>query len=145
MGAGNWDFSTYWQVNHSGDGRGPPAINGAPANNASPPSRYEVYRYEIEQGFVADRSPGGESGAPVCYGGGELSGMPDRRILHAAVINCRSLNLNAGARLNIPVAAFGKFFLTLPLTRSQTDLYVEIVDLVKPGDEVNFDLVQLYR
>jgi hypothetical protein len=61
------------------------------------------------------------------------------------VVNCRSLGLNAGARSDIPVAAFAKFFLTLPLSRAQTDLYVEIVDLVKPGDEVNLDLVQLYR
>jgi hypothetical protein len=74
-----------------------------------------------------------------------LSATPDRRILHAAVVNCRSLGLNAGARFSIPVAAFGKFFLSLPLSRSQTDLYVEIVDLVKPGDGVNYDMVQLYR
>jgi hypothetical protein len=145
MGAGDWDFSTYWQVNHSGDGRGPPTVNGSPASNATPPSRYQVYRYEIEQGFVADRSPGGESGAPACYGGGALSGEPDRRILHAAVVNCRSLGLNAGVRASIPVAAFAKFFLALPLSRSQTDLYVETVDLVKPGDGVNRDMVQLYR
>jgi Putative Flp pilus-assembly TadE/G-like len=145
MGAGDWDFSTYWQVNHGGAGRSPPAVSGAPASNANPPNRYEVYRYEIEQGFVADRSPGGESGAPACYGGGELPHRPDRRILHAAVINCRALDLSAGARSNIPVAAFGKFFLTLPLSRSQSDLYVEMVDLVKPGDDVNFDMVQLYR
>jgi Flp pilus assembly protein TadG len=145
MGAGNWDFSTYWQVNHSGDGRSPPVVNGAPASNSNPPSRYDVYRYEIDQGYVADRSPGGESGVPACYSGGELSGQPDRRILHAAVVNCQSLGLNAGARSDIPVAAFGKFFLTLPLSRTQTDLYVELVDLVKPGDGVNFDMVQLYR
>ena len=145
MGAGNWDFNTYWQVNHSGDGRNPPLVNGAPANNANPPSRYDVYRYEIEQRYVADRSPGGETGAPACYSGGELSDQPDRRIAPAAVVNCRSLGLNVGARSNIPVAAFGKFFLTLPLSRSQTDLYVELVDLVKPGDQVNFDMVQLYR
>jgi hypothetical protein len=145
MGAGDWDFSTYWQVNHSGNGRGLPTVNGSPASNANPPSRYEVYRYEIEQGSVADRSPGGESGAPACYGGGQLSGEPDRRILHAAVVNCRSLGLNAGVRASIPVAAFAKFFLALPLSRSQTDLYVETVDLVKPGDGVNRDLVQLYR
>jgi hypothetical protein len=145
MGAGDWDFSTYWQVNHSGDGRNPPTVSGGPANNANPPSRYEVYRYEIELGFVADRSPGGESGAPACYGGGQLSGAPDRRILHAAVVNCRSLGLNAGVRASVPVAAFGKFFLALPLSRSQTDLYVETVDLVKPGDGVNYDMVQLYR
>jgi Flp pilus assembly protein TadG len=145
MGAGNWDFSTYWQVNHSGDGRSPPTVNGAPASNSNPPSRYDVYRYEIDQGYVTDRSPGGESGAPACYSGGELSGQPDRRILHAAVVNCQNLGLNAGARSDIPVAAFGKFFLTLPLSRAQTDLYVELVDLVKPGDGVNFDMVQLYR
>jgi hypothetical protein len=144
MGAGDWDFSTYWQVNHSGDGRNPPTINGSPASNANPPSRYDVYRYEIEQGFVADRSPGGESGVPACYGG-QLSEAPDRRILHAAVVNCRSLGLNAGVRASVPVAAFGKFFLSLPLSRSQTDLYVETVDLVKPGDSVNYDMVQLYR
>jgi Flp pilus assembly protein TadG len=145
MGAGDWDFSTYWQVNHSGDGRSPPVINGAPASNTNPPSRYDVYRYEIDQGYVADRSPGGESGTPACYKGSGLSDVPDRRILHAAVVNCQSLGLNAGARFDVPVAAFGKFFLTLPLSRSQTDLYAETVDLVKPGDEVNFDLVQLYR
>jgi hypothetical protein len=145
IGAGDWDFDTYWQVNHGGDGRGPPMVDGAPASNANPPGRYAVYRYEIEQGYVADRSPGGESGAPACYAGDSLPGIPDRRIMYAAVINCRSLGLNAGARGDIPVAAFAKFFLTLPLSRSQTDLYVETVDLVKPGDDVNFDLVQLYR
>jgi hypothetical protein len=43
------------------------------------------------------------------------------------------------------VAAFGKLFLTLPLAQSQTDLYVELVGLVRPGDGVSFDVVQLYR
>jgi hypothetical protein len=46
---------------------------------------------------------------------------------------------------NVPVAAFGKFFLALPLARSQTDLYVELMGLVKPGDGADFDMVQLYR
>jgi hypothetical protein len=145
MGAGDWDFDTYWRANHSADGRIPPNVNGGPANNTNPPPRYDVYRYEIERGFVSDRSAGGETGAPACYGGDLLSGIPDRRILYAAVINCRSLGLDAGARWSIPVAAFAKFFLTLPLARSQTDLYVEPVALVRPGDPVNFDLVQLYR
>jgi hypothetical protein len=145
IGGGDWDFSTYWQVNHGGSGRGPPNVDGAPASNSSPPTRYSVYRYEIEQGLAGDRSPGGESGTPACYGGDDVSDRTDRRILYAAVVNCRSLGLNAGARWNIPVAAFVKFFLTLPLTRSQTDVYVETVDLVRPGDPVNFDLVQLYR
>jgi hypothetical protein len=45
----------------------------------------------------------------------------------------------------VPVAAFGKLFLTLPLQPSQTDLYVELVGLIKPGDRSDFEMVQLYR
>jgi Flp pilus assembly protein TadG len=145
MGNGMWDFSTYWQVNHGGDGREPPMIDGKTASNSDPPSRYDVYRYEIAHGYVADHSPGGESGAPACYGGGGLSDNPDRRVLYAAIVNCASLNLRGGPEANIPVAAFGKFFLTLPLQPSQTDLYVEAAGLVKPGDGSDFEMVQLYR
>jgi Flp pilus assembly protein TadG len=144
MGEGNWDFDTYWQVNH-GDSGLRSNLNGGPASNADVPSRYRVYRYEIEQGRVADVSLGGESGAPACYRGGDLSGTPDRRILHAAIVNCQSLQLEGEVQSTVPVAAFGKLFLTLPLARSQTDLYVEMVGLVRPGDGVSFDVVQLYR
>src|SRR5262245_6178037 len=143
MGEGNWDFDTYWQVNH-GDSEPPPILNGGAASNADVPSRYRVYRYEIEQGHVADVSVGGESGAPTCYRG-DLSGTLDRRILHAAIVNCQSLQLVGEVQSTVPVAAFGKLFLTLPLARSQTDLYVELVGLVRPGDGVSFDVVQLYR
>src|SRR5499427_2273153 len=144
MGEGNWDFETYWRVNH-GDSEPPPTLTGGAASNADVPSRYRVYRYEIEEGHVADVSVGGESGAPACYSGDYLSGTPDRRIFHAAIVNCQSLQLEGEAQFNVPVAAFGKFFLTLPLERSQTDLYVEMVGLVRPGDGVSFDVVQLYR
>jgi Putative Flp pilus-assembly TadE/G-like len=145
MGNGNWNFATYWQVNHGADGRSPPTVNGAPASNSNLPSRYEVYRYEIDEGFVSDRSLGGESGTPACYRGGALPDVPDRRVLQAAIINCQSLGLVGGAQSNVPVAAFGKLFLTLPLQRSQSDLYVEIIGLMKPDDSGNFDMVQLYR
>jgi hypothetical protein len=145
MGEGNWDFDTYWQVNH-GDSSPPSNLNGGTADNSDVLSRYRVYRYEIEHGHVGDVSLGGESGAPACYAGsGELSAVPDRRILHAAIVNCQSLQLVGEAQSDIPVAAFGKFFLTLPLARSQTDLYVELVGLVRPGDGVSYDVVQLYR
>ena len=145
MGNGDWDFETYWQVNHGADGRPTPVINGALASNSSPPSRYAVYRHEIDQGYVADQSPGGETGAPACYSGGALADVPDRRVLYAAIINCQSMGLAGEGPTNVPVAAFGKFFLALPLARSQTDLYVELMGLVKPGDGADFDMVQLYR
>jgi hypothetical protein len=145
MGNGSWNFATYWQVNHAADGRAPPDIDGSSAANSNLPSRYAIYRYEIEQGYVPDHSPGGESGAPACYGGGVLSDIPDRRVLYSAIINCQSLGLAGGNQSNVPVAAFGKLFLTLPLQRSQTDLYVELIGLVGPGDDGNFEMVQLYR
>ena len=131
MGNGDWNFSTYWQVNHGADGRAPPTINGGPASNSNLPTRYGVYRYEIEQGYVTDRSPGGETGAPACYGGGVLSDAPDRRVL-----TCRHQLSEPGTARGIiacPVAAFRKLFLTLPLQQAQTDIYAEIVGLVKPA------------
>ena len=76
MGEGNWDFDSYWQVNH-GDSEPPQSLSGGAASNTDVPSRYRVYRYEIEQGRVADVSIGGELGAPACYSGGDL---PGRRI-----------------------------------------------------------------
>jgi Flp pilus assembly protein TadG len=146
MGDGHWDFDTYWQVNHGGSGRQPPTVNGSPANNSNLLSRYSVYRYEISQGMIDDRSPGGESGAPACYGGGALTDAPDRRIVQAAVVNCLSLDLGQGPQSTIPVAAFAKFFLTLPLAPSQTNIFVETVGLMNPSDRtLNFDMVQLYR
>ena len=142
MGEGNWDLNTYWDVNHQGKA---PALEDGSGNIVDAPSRYRVYRYEIEHGLVGDVSQGGESGAPACYRGDDLTGIPDRRILHAAIINCQSVPSMDDTQANVPVAAFGKFFLTLPLQRSQTDLYVELVGLVQPGDGVSFDVVQLYR
>ena len=146
MGNGIWDFATYWQVNHGSSGRPPPNVGGEPASNGNPPSRYSVYRYEIDQGYLDDLSPGGETGTPACYSGGALPGRPDRRVLQAAVVNCLGLNRGEGGRANIPVAAFAKFFLALPLMLSQTELYVEIIGLVTPGDgTLDFETVQLYR
>jgi len=129
----------HWQVNHRSDAGPSAMVDGGLSDNTDVPSRYRVYRYEIEQGLV------GELGAPACYRGEDLSAVPDRRILHAAVINCQSLRSVDEPHSNVPVAAFGKFFLTLPLAPAQTDLHVEMVGLVRPGDGVSFDVVQLYR
>jgi hypothetical protein len=145
MGKGDWDFDTYWQVNHGPAGRDVPVIDGEQVSNTNPPSRYTTYRYEIEHGYVADKSPGGEGGAPACYAGGDLSDVPDRRVLEVAVLNCQNLGLAGAVQAAVPVAAFAKFFLTLPLARSQTDLYAELAGLVKPHDPGNFEAVQLYR
>ena len=137
VGNGVWDCAGYWSVAHS----------AGPGKNYPPPdctstatiSRYGVYQYEMN--YIRDRSPGGEIGDPQC----NPLGIKFRRVLNAAIINCYSNSevLSSGAR-NVPIAAFGKFFLTLPATAGALP-YAEFLGLIKPTDSVNHDKVQLYR
>jgi hypothetical protein len=91
--------------------------------------------------YIADRSPGAEIGDPQC----NPLGIKYRRVLNAAIINCASNPeaMSNGAR-DVPVAAFGKFFLTVPAATGPS-LYAEFLGLIKPTDAVNHDMVQLYR
>lgn len=145
VGNGMWDVEKYWSTNHGAAGRARPAA----WTNADPPSRYEVYRYEIDQGFVNDASPGepgkaGETGAPACNGPGRSN--PDRRIMYGAVINCIENADKFNGSSELPVEAFAKFFLTRPVD-SSNDIRGEFVGLVEPNTDqgVVHDSVQLYR
>ena len=91
--------------------------------------------------YMGDRSVEGEFAAPQC----NLLGSKYRRVLDAAIINCGSITeaMTSDTR-NIPVAGFGKFFLTLPAA-SGAGLYAEFLGLIEPTDTVNHDMVQLYR
>jgi hypothetical protein len=146
MGNGSWDFETYWRVNHGASGRPPPLVGSEPASNSNLPSRYSIYRYEIEQGIVGDISYAGETGAPACYAGDLLQGTPDRRVVQAAVINCLRTDVREGSLSNVPIVGFGKFFLTLPMLPRQTELNTEFLGMVTPGDgTLDFETVLLYR
>ena len=102
-------------------------------------SRYSVYQYEMN--YITDRSPGAEIGDPQC----NPLGIKYRRVLNAAIINCGSNPevISNNAR-DVPVAGFGKFFLTVPAA-SGPSLYAEFLGLIKPTDNLNHDKVQLYR
>jgi Flp pilus assembly protein TadG len=136
VGNGTWDCASYWSVAHSaGPGRNLPPSGCTSAANIS---RYSVYQYEMN--YISDRSPGAEFGAPLC----NPLGMRNRRILNAAIINCGSSPVTVTSdALNVPVAGFGQFFLTLPAAGAGP--YAEFLGLVKPTDLVNHDMVQLYR
>ena len=169
MGDGVWNFDQYWSVNHTKDGAPQipkPTANGAEASNANLPSRYDVYLHEIygetppkplpvppnpaTNPLIMNPSPGGEVGKPMCQG----NYSPDqyRRTFFAAIVNCDAnlppkLPLGPGNQSGVPVAAFGRFFITQPVSAAQDDIVAEIVELVEAGSEGghNFDQVQLYR
>lgn len=137
VGNGIWDCASYWSVAHyAGPGKNSPPSG---CTNEATISRYNVYQYEMN--YISDRSPGAEYGDPQC----NPLGIKFRRVLNAAIINCGSSPepMSSDAR-NVPVAGFGKFFLTLPAATGAS-LYAEFLGLIKPTDDVNHDMVQLYR
>ncbi len=161
MGDGNWRVADYWGKAHNGA-----SLPGGLANF----SRYQVYRYEVDnraslelQDSNGSGALGGEYSRPRCYGGAAstLSDSPDRRIFHAAVLNCRALNSSAqygpirgGSGNLLPVVTFAQFFLAEPVggdkgntAVADGDVWAEMVRIDKPGEanSVARDLVQLYR
>ncbi|MBS0383936.1 MAG: pilus assembly protein [Proteobacteria bacterium] len=151
IGAGDWDFVAYMQANHgtittATIGGVTYAINYsahtfAPSNQR--PSRYQVYRWEIDTNHIPN------AGVPTHYSGGVLNDTPDRRLLYVAVLNCNALSAqglmsggNSGAPL--PVQAYSRFFLT---EQVNSDVYGEFNGIVEPGSDngILHELVQLYR
>jgi Flp pilus assembly protein TadG len=156
LGNGTWNCAAYWSIAHN-QGAGKNSLPVGCTTTATI-SRYEVYRYELN--FPGDRSPASETGAPQC----NPSGAANRRVLILPIVNCGSSPvpvLNNGER--VPVAAFGRFFLTLPAdTGTQgnpgrffvalpADIgtsgrpYAEFLGLVKRTDPLSADMVQLNR
>jgi hypothetical protein len=147
MGTGDWNATRYWAANHPTRGALPSSLTGA--------TRYEMYRYELDpdgnpatnDSIVGDASVGGETGNPSCSQTAVTT--VDRRILYGAIIDCQAIGGFNGRATNIPVRAFGSFFITEPIKDSK-DIYVELVDITGKGgrgtlDNFLRDEAQLYR
>jgi len=139
LGSGTWDCATYWRIAHAfGRGKSSPPPG---CTQAATITRYSVYQYELN--YLGDRSLGVEYGGPRCV----PLGVPNRRIITAAIVNCGSspvpvLNDTRG----IPLAGFGRFFLVWPAVNGDNgDPYVEFMGLVRRSDPNSTDMVQLYR
>jgi hypothetical protein len=160
-----WDRSGYWTLNH---GTALPTIPSTtnPVSKTRPPSRYDVYNYEIANNKVGDHAGGknnGETGVPACYKGATntLTQTPDRRILIAAVVNCSANGAKIAGQTSLQPDGYVSAFVTNPiekLDKSQSDdstaaekpIRLEIVDVAGAkgnGSLDNFlhDEVQLYR
>nr|WP_065373011.1 TadE/TadG family type IV pilus assembly protein [Ensifer adhaerens] len=109
VGKGDWNLADYWQVNY-GEPL-PAALSGSPQ-----PSRYEVYQFEIANGYYRRQSQGGETGRAMCYENGSKDppAFPDRRITVAALVDCGTQGAINGKK-DLDVSAFGKVFLTRPV------------------------------
>ncbi|WP_245499958.1 pilus assembly protein TadG-related protein [Mesorhizobium sp. M4B.F.Ca.ET.089.01.1.1] len=154
MGDGNWPLFTegltpgYWNTNFG-------SASFPSSWTTTKPTRYEVYRYEIAQGLVGTASAGGETGTPPNSCQPPVTTV-DRRLLYGAILNCNALEAQgndlSGHSTNLPVEAFGSFFLTEPVSSPSDDgsVMVELVDITGRGGQGTLDNFlrdepQLYR
>jgi len=165
MGNGNWDFVEYMKVNHNY--MRAITIEGVTYRldynrhkfyPPTPPSRYALYRWEIDNYCVPGALTYGkwaktpEEGLPQCHATGAHSDPDiDRRIIHVAVLNCEEIEAS-GARMSgrtdpLPVETFVKVFLTEPMQKgSNSTLWGEVIGPVVQGkDKVARDRVALNR
>lgn len=152
VGEGNWDVNQYWQINH-GSSVLPTDMYQSFTNTAGPgaigPSRYDVYRYEIDNNLLADVGawgPGTENGLPLCRQsavGVEPPPSEDRRIIFAAIIDCLA---EAGQGKTVfAVNSYASLFMVSPMAKDpstpsgDSTIDVEIIDITGYGGNGTLD------
>ncbi|MDB2437950.1 Tad domain-containing protein [Hellea sp.] len=164
IGDGNWDFVTYMKVNHNFMSRITIEDVTYRLNYkrntftpSAPPSRYAMYRWEIDNDCVPGPKTYGsnslthEEGLAQCHSDGPSTTVEDRRIINVAVLNCGEL-IESGEDFNgrsgpLPVETFVKVFLTEPMAKGKDNiLWGEIVGPVVQGqDSHSRDYVSVAR
>ena len=165
-GTGSWDFAGYMALNHPGFRR--ITIEGVTYRintkkgtftPSAPPSRYAMYRWEIDNDCVPGRETYGnkavtpEEGLPQCHSAGASTTVADRRLMTVAVLNCGEIQAGMDAGVykkkdSVPVETFVEVFLTEPMGKGQDNIiYGEIVGPVGVGgpDGKNNDIVAVVR
>ena len=162
IGNGDWDFTRYMLINHPGFRS--ITIEGVTYRYstrsrrflpATPPSRYAMYRWEVDNNCVPGALTYGrwaitpEEGLPQCHTHGASQTVEDRRIIQVAVLNCEAI-AESGVKFQgragpLPVEGFVRVFITEPMGKGQDNvLRGEIVGLVDPRtDSVARDRVAL--
>lgn len=147
IGSGDWPIETYWLENHGSSTVPVDIPNSFEDKGAALPSRYDVYKYELDNGLVGDRHPGdgtdaSESGLPLCAASKTAKGIvpiaePDRRLMVAAIIDCKSQEDEGGGTNTYRVNSFAQIFMVRPMvsTAPSADptIDVEIVDITGYG------------
>jgi hypothetical protein len=162
IGEGDWNLDDYWAINHPLTPLNSTVLAellaisdfdydsfGVSHPGAKMPSRYDVYRYEIEKdaeldpvaGPLSDLSPGGEQGNPQCSGA-TPSTTEDRRVMFAAIVNCNSDEvIDEGGGVNTyPVEAYASFFMVNPMPQgSPATINIEVIDITGDGGNGTLD------
>lgn len=158
LGSGDWPITQYWDANHPSR----PDLTAEQRRDMSSfanvihsdgkvlPSRYDVYRYEIEQDLIDDESIaiGGkkERGFPYCSQSVSNPTVPsrdpldDRRVMFAAIVDCIANGGNGVT--DFPVNAFASIFMANPMEvggGSDGTIDVEIIDITGNGGNGTLD------
>lgn len=153
LGSGDWDIDTYWQTNfQTAVPAGLAAYNSFPSASSpasTVPSRYDVYRYEIDNGLVSHRSIGQnplapdnkeEVGTPICSASqpGALPAQQGRRLVFAAMIDC--LDQAGSGATTMDVNSYASLFMTRPMESGGSGtIDVEVVDITGYGGNGTLD------
>jgi hypothetical protein len=149
-----WNIDRYFQVNYgvtpgsdAPDTTSPHPDNVTSSRTGLPPSRYDVYLAEISNNWhlipsVGNPSGVGESGGNQC--GQDMSPVrspqpaePDRRVLVAAIIDCKSQSATGGGSNTYVVNSYASLFMTRPMYRYNpgvdSTIDVEMIDVTGDG------------
>jgi len=163
MGNGNWDFLSYMKINHNY--MSPITIAGTTyhlnynSGSVTPsnlPTRFEMYRWEIDNNCVPGALTYGrnaktpEEGLATCHSTGAYVGDVDRRVMTVAILNCDELSMNFNmhqdSREKVPAEAFIDVFITEPMGRGNSGgFYGEMVGTVRGDSTLARDTVAMAR
>lgn len=147
IGDGVWDRNAYFRSNRPTNYPAAGVTNADMTNwfGTTTPTRYQVYRWEIDNAAnrLLPQATGGGANGRTSYGqpvggGGIIPGdnVVDRRRLSVAVINCNAEGIS-GRTPNVKVTKWIEVFLvepTIPRPRTEnSDLYVEVIEETNAG------------
>ncbi|WP_417733472.1 TadE/TadG family type IV pilus assembly protein [Roseovarius sp.] len=139
IGSGDWNVQNYLDEVYGPGvytaGAITPSFTNSPGDpGVIGPSRYDVYRHEIDNGWNAVPTPvGGELGTPQCGASNNptpITPIPgtDSRVLVAAIIDCVTQAGQGGGINDYPVNSYGSIFLTRPMISPSSTTLVTLDD-----------------
>ncbi|MGC5843921.1 Tad domain-containing protein [Mesorhizobium abyssinicae] len=112
-------WNSYWTINHGTAYPNVPSATNPTGSKTVPASRYDVYKYEISQGLVGDKSkaPTKETGTPACYKGTAPTPDPDRRLLNMAIVDCLANTDKINGHVQIKPSGYASVFVNTPVQK----------------------------